>query len=316
MRLRTVGRVGFPLLLLAASCRTGGRGPVSPAPPPTPAGGGPPAAVDLRFFAVGDTGTGEPDQFAVGRAIAEKCRTSRCDFGVLLGDNFYPDGVTSADDPQWQSKFERPYAELLAAGQRFFAVLGNHDYADGADLGRGAHQVAHSRADPRFVLPAPHYTFAEGPARFVALDTQMLLARDEVHAEQERLLTSAAAHSGGTPRPWLIGLGHHPYLSNGTNGNAPRRLARFLEDVVCRHADLYLAGHDHNLQVLSAPGCGALLVVSGGGGYATYAVGDRQPALFQAQTLGFAYVIVTAQTLRVEMIDGGGQTLFSHERAR
>jgi hypothetical protein len=282
---------------------------------PTPEPTAPPVT-DLRFFALGDAGTGGPEQFAVGRAIADKCRADRCDFGLLLGDNFYPDGVVSADDGQWRSKFEEPYADLLAAGVPFYAALGNHDYADGADLARGAHQVAHARADVRFRMPAAQYSFSQGPGRFVALDTQMLLSREESRGEQERLIAEASAHSGGGPRPWLVAFGHHPYLSNGTNGNAPPRLARFLEDVVCPHADLYLAGHDHNLQVLTSPACGALLVVAGGGGYATYPVAGGQPALFQMQTLGFAYVTLSTQMLRVEMLDGAGHSLFVHERPR
>ena len=46
-------------------------------------------------------------------------------FVVLLGDNFYEDGVASVDDPQWQTKFEDPYANIDLP---FYAVLGNHDH--------------------------------------------------------------------------------------------------------------------------------------------------------------------------------------------
>ena len=306
--------VWIVLGLATAACGGGRRRPDAPAPStPTPT---PPSTGDLRFFALGDTGTGGPEQFQVGRAIADKCRVSRCDFGILLGDNFYPDGVASADDPQWRTKFEEPYAALLADGIRFRAVLGNHDYADAADATRAGHQVARSGVDPRFVMPAHFYRFEEGPARFVALDTQALSLDPGVHSAQEGLIASAAAHSGSAPRPWLVALGHHPYLSNGTNGNATPRLARFLEDVVCPQADLYLAGHDHNLQVLASPSCRALLVVSGGGGYRTYPLSQAQPSLFQAQSLGFAYVTLTRQRLELEMIDAAGATLFTHTRVR
>jgi tartrate-resistant acid phosphatase type 5 len=313
VRLRT--SVVLLWMVVLIQCRGGGRGPTPPTPPPTPTPVTPPAG-ELRFFALGDTGTASAEQFQVGRTIAAHCRAHGCDLGVLLGDNFYPDGVGAADDPQWQSKFEEPYAELLASGIRFHAVLGNHDYADAADQSRAAQQVARSAVDPRFVMPAAHYRFERGPARFAALDTQMLALRDDGHAAQERIVADAAAHSAGTPRPWLVALGHHPYRSNGPNGNAGPRLARFLEDVVCRQADLYLAGHDHNLQVLTAPGCDALLVVSGGGGYATYPVGNQQPSLFQVQAHGFAYVTLSANRLIVEMIDSAGRVLFRHERAR
>jgi N-acetylmuramoyl-L-alanine amidase len=64
---------------------------------------------------VGDTGTGGPDQFKVAGAIFQTCASSGCDFGLLLGDNFYPDGVSSADDPQRKTKFEQPYFAVLRA---------------------------------------------------------------------------------------------------------------------------------------------------------------------------------------------------------
>lgn len=102
------------------------------------------APASVRFFAMGDQGTGDPDQGNVARAVFELCQRSGCDFGLLLGDNFYPSGVESTSDPQWQAKFEKPYADLLAAGIPFYAVLGNHDTDEGRDWGRADHQVAYS----------------------------------------------------------------------------------------------------------------------------------------------------------------------------
>jgi tartrate-resistant acid phosphatase type 5 len=310
---RQPGLSAVALLLALAGCRSGG-GPRPPVTTPTPTPTIPPVA-PVRFVAVGDTGSGNEDQFRVGRAMARKCRSEGCDFGVLLGDNFYPDGVASANDPQWQTKFEEPYVELLGAGLRFHAVLGNHDYADRDDAGRAAQQVERSRVDARFVMPALHYAFDRDTVRLVALDTQRLLLHEDSHAAQGQALAEASTHSGAG-RPWVIALGHHPYLSNGPNGNAARPLTRFLEDVVCPRADLYLAAHDHNLQVLKSPQCGALLVIAGGGGYRTYGLPGGQPALFQTQTHGFAYVTATAAALRVEMLDGDGNSLFVHELTR
>ena len=295
--------------LALAACRSGGSG--SPRPP---AGGSPPGGhleAGPRFFAVGDQGTGSPDQHQVGRAIRDKCRASRCDFGVLLGNNFYPDGVTSAEDPQWKAKFEDPYAELLAMGVPFYPVLGNHDYADGADFSRGAHQVAYGIGHPLWRMPATHHVFEHGNVLFAALDTMRLDAGPREAEDEQQDLVEAASGSG--PR-WVVALGHHPYASNGQNGDARRRLARFLEREVCGKADVYLSAHDHNLQVLPPlPSCDTLQVIAGGGGYATYTLPGGHPSLFQRQTLGFAYVAVDGNRLRLEMIGPDGGTLFTHE---
>lgn len=274
----------------------------------------PHSAPATRFFGLGDSGTGSPHQHRVGSAIRDKCAAAGCDFGILLGDNFYPDGVESAEDPQSSTKFEQPYADLLAAGIPFRAVLGNHDYADGRDFSRGAHQIAYGQGHPLWLMPATHYVFEDARALFVALDTTALDAgRPRAEAEQARMVEQAAAANS---RPWLIAVGHHPFASNGTNGNARGRLERFLSSQICPRADLYLSGHDHNLQVLSVPSCRALLAISGGGGYATYALPGGQAALFQSQALGFAYVSVEATRLTVELVGADGQTLFTHTLTR
>jgi len=83
----------------------------------------------LRLIALGDTGTGNEDQRKVAEGMAKICEQSGCDLVLLLGDNFYPDGVNSTVDPQFKSKFELVYQKLNLP---FFAVLGNHDVRQNA----------------------------------------------------------------------------------------------------------------------------------------------------------------------------------------
>jgi hypothetical protein len=234
---------------------------------------------------------------------------------VLLGDNIYPDGVASVEDPQWSAKFERPWSDLLASGLPFHPVLGNHDYADSNDWARGAHQVAYGRVNARWLMPAEHYVFASGLATFIALDTTAIVgARPGAEDAQAAMVEGAIA---GNTRPWIIALGHHPYLSNGTNGNAGRRLASFIEGQLCGKIDLYLSGHDHNLQVLKpSSSCRMLQVVSGGGGYETYALPGGNPAFFQVQSLGFVHVAVEATRLTLEVWSAEGTRLFVHVLAK
>ena len=76
---------------------------------------------------------------------------------------------------------------------------------------------------------------------------------------------------------------------------------------------MYVSGHDHNLQVLKpADACQTLLVVSGGGGYETYPLTGTNPTHFQAQSLGFAYITVTSETLRIDMVNEDRRVLFTH----
>ena len=47
----------------------------------------------LQLIAVGDTGTGNEDQFKVAEGMAKVCEKYGCDLVLMLGDNFYPNGV-------------------------------------------------------------------------------------------------------------------------------------------------------------------------------------------------------------------------------
>ena len=58
----------------------------------------------LLLIAVGDTGTGNEEQFEVANGMAKVCQESGCDLVLLLGDDFYQDGFNSTEDPQVKAK--------------------------------------------------------------------------------------------------------------------------------------------------------------------------------------------------------------------
>ncbi len=276
----------------------------------------------VRFLAVGDTGMGNAEQLKVAAAMAKTCAARGCDFVLLLGDNIYQTGVDSADDPQWRTKFEEPYAALQLP---FYATLGNHDYGGlGNDFARPEGELAYARRGGRFKLPARRYHFVQGPAEFFSLDTNA--ARWQRDPEQT---AEVAGWMAASKAPWKIAFSHFPYLSNGPHGNAgayeparPSPLKRFGTDVigrgaevkalldaaVCGKADLYLSGHDHSIQWLSER-CGGSteLIVSGAGAEATQ-VSDRNPVHFQAAALGFVYLVASAAELTAELVDAEGKT--------
>jgi 3',5'-cyclic AMP phosphodiesterase CpdA len=128
------------------------------------------APEELSFVAIGDMGTGGPGQKRIAASIAERARAEPIDFVLTLGDNFYPAGVLSVDDPQWTSTIEDVYADH---GLRvpFHATLGNHDHQ-----GFPLEQVAYSAVSDRWSMPAPYYlhtrVLADGTeVAFFALDT-------------------------------------------------------------------------------------------------------------------------------------------------
>ncbi len=278
----------------------------------------------LRFAALGDTGLGDAGQYAGAAALDYKCRRSGCAFAVLLGDNIYQSGVTSVADPQFDTKFEMPYANNPLP---FYAVLGNHDYGGGGrgdEFEKGQFQVDYSAVSAKWRMPAASYRFSSGPVDFVGLDTNMQMygidAQQRVDVQSWLSLSTA---------PWKIALGHHPYRSNGQHGNAGAYngvagvpvdsgdgVKSFMEDIVCGRADILLSGHDHNLQWLEPDGTcvGTELIVSGAGARPKSLRGSANAGYnrtyFQAAQLGLAYLVVTPQQLTVEFVGENGAVLF------
>ena len=77
----------------------------------------------VKFAVIGDTGTGDKHQVAVGKQLAATREKFPFGFVVMVGDNIY--GGNSAKD--YDRKFTIPYKPLLDAGVKFYAALGNHD---------------------------------------------------------------------------------------------------------------------------------------------------------------------------------------------
>jgi hypothetical protein len=279
----------------------------------------------VRFVAMGDTGTGETDQQKVGNTVAAVCKQRGCDFVQLLGDNLYESGADSADDPIWQTHFETPYA---AIDLDFWVILGNHDYGHsgaGTDFGKGKNEIDYAAKSPKWKLPSAywHQTFskASGEVEVFGLDTNMILfGRDD---DQKKDIDQWLAASKAA---WKIAVGHHPYKSNGSHGNAGSYDERFgisippvngknvkavLEDHVCGKVDLYLSGHDHSRQWINESCKGTELAVSGAGAKATELGGDN-PSLFESLELGFLYIVIEGKKLTAEFIDENGQTEFTH----
>ncbi len=286
-----------------------------PAPPPPP-------RTDLRFIAMGDTGTADAGQKKIANTIEAKCKKDGCDFVQLLGDNLYDSGASSVDDAIWQEKFEVPYA---AIDLDFFAVLGNHDYgANGAgtDFGKGKNEVEYTKKSKKWKMPSAYFHFEKKNAEIFALDTNMILY-GQAGPQKTDMTTWLAASKA----EWKIAVGHHPYKSNGPHGNAGNydglpipvvggsNVKSFMEDTVCGKVDVYFCGHDHSRQWLNVSCKGTELAVSGAGAKATELKANN-PALFESLELGFLYIIIDGKKLTAEFIDENGKTEFTHTLAK
>jgi len=89
---------------------------------------------DRFVFVIGDWGRANEPQRVAAQMMAQLAGCMKPEFIISTGDNFYPHGVDSADDAQWQDSFLDVYNSESIKDLTWYAVLGNHDYGDSLDM--------------------------------------------------------------------------------------------------------------------------------------------------------------------------------------
>jgi len=263
----------------------------------------------LRVVVIGDMGTGRPDQHQVAATLTTRAKLDAYDLALTLGDNFYPRGVQSAEDPQWTTAFEDVYNDP-ALDIPFFASLGNHDH-----LGVPTAQVDYAKREGRWRMPARWYAFEEhladgGSAAFFALDTQALRASTKDREAQVAWLDGRLAASEAE---WTIVYGHHPPFTHGHHDGS-RTMRNHVVPVLARHgADLHLSGHNHHLELLE-PKDGVTYAVSGAaaGLDKSYETKVGDDTVFIKNGGGFLELSITSRELVMVFVGLDGSELHTH----
>jgi hypothetical protein len=245
--------------------------------------------VSLSLLALGDTGARPDDpprlraQLAVASALAAEDTRLPVDALLLLGDHFYDEGLREDElVSRLRANLVRPYCRFLdlgaprsrevagacevpPAGRRpvpLHALLGNHDYLTPGSVERERESIPLFLANWRMQAPgAAVVELGEG----VSL---VLFESDPVFrgAAPEGLARALRAAAG----PWRILAAHQPIAVVGTSEREAYQSfrARVVSEIAAAGVpvQLYLSGHEHNLQVLVMdPPAPPLHVVSGGG---------------------------------------------------
>jgi len=276
-----------------------------------------PAGPRADFLAMGDWGEGKPAQKAVADALAQYAENQHVPFaGMLLaGDNFYVKLPGGADDPQWQTLFEKMY-DPVRLPMPFYASLGNHDYDDRKDVIEL--QYAKLHPESRWKLPARHYRVELPPdhpmVTVIMLDSNKQVINDLDWADQRRWLETELAKPRTTD--WVICCAHHPLFSNGAAGNNGVLQKDWGTLFKKYHVDFYLCGHDHNLQHLEIPDWPVSFVMCGGGGaHAAPMLHDNLPP-FSRTVYGFVHLTFTPQLAIVSYIGTDDQPVHVFMRTK
>ncbi len=249
----------------------------------------------LRVLAFGDFGDGGEPQKQVAARMRAYHAEHPFDFALTLGDNFYSTGMAGPEDERWKTWWSDLYDPLHI---QFYATLGNHDWGQ---PNSPAAEIVYSQRSPSWRMPAAYYTFTAGAAQFFALDTdvisekQLLWLRDSLAASRAR---------------WKIVYGHHPIYSEGQHEDNNVKIAQLLP-VLRGQADIYLAGHDHDMQHLKPEGKLHFFVAGSGGKLRTIEPGPR--SIFAKSANGFAVMEVHADVLSMTYVGVDGEVLYRYE---
>lgn len=246
----------------------------------------------LQFLVVGDWGQDSAQQRQIAAAMAGVAGRNETRFVISTGDNFYPHGVGSVTDPQFQMSFEDIYS-APSLQTPWYAVLGNHDYEGSPNA-----EVAYSGRSSRWRMPSRYWSqqMAIGPenASFYFLDTTPIARLNNPAAHVPLLGASEEARQqlqwferalAADRSPWKIVVGHHPILSSGNHGEAPALAERVKPLLEHYGVQIYFNGHDHDLEHLVDHGVNYVCSGSGALSRQVEAVAESR---FAYANIGFA----------------------------
>jgi len=252
----------------------------------------------LTFAVIGDSGTGEKPQFDIASQMVAARLKTPFDTVIMLGDNIYEGGKPQYFKPH----FEDPYKDLLDAGVKFYAALGNHD----------APYAAEHVKYPKFNMGGKRYYSFErnnGFVEFFALDTT---EQDGASMSEAQLKWVKDALSSSKAY-WKIVYFHHSIYSSGKMHSPYLKLRSQLEPLFVDYkVNVVFSGHFHVYERLK-PQKGIQYYVAGSGGKlmkgnlnrnsAIFATGNDQVQIFLLSEIEGREMVVTAIDLSGKVVD-------------
>lgn len=280
----------------------------------------------LHFIAMGDWGrNGADHQKQVAEQMGKTAAEIKAQFIVATGDNFYPSGVISEFDPLFKYSFEDIYTAFSLQWD-WYLVLGNHDYKSNPDA-----QVEYSKISRRWKMPARYYSkkFAINgdttqQVLIAFIDTNPLIpefyknteygpnVRGQDTTKQKNWLKKTLSDPSPNIK-WKIVVGHHPMFTGGsrTESYDSKAIRSSLKPVLDKYnVDVYLSGHEHNLQHITPPGK-THHFISGSASEKT-PVKLIPNSKMAASEYGFMLFSINADTLLVQTINEKGEIIYTN----
>lgn len=174
------------------------------------------------------------------------------DIIVLLGDNFYPSGVTDINDDKWNN-----YSDVFGnITNPIYSILGNHDY-----LSNPLSQVNNSNWN----MPSWYYKEDFNNVELYFLDTVQFNTHSDLSTLKiESTHNSSIEYLIKNQLNWLetelaenidkqkIVFGHYPAITNGIYNKDSNMIYHYLINIFKKYnVKSYISGHEHNIQYIN-----------------------------------------------------------------
>lgn len=215
----------------------------------------------LRFFVIGDFGSGDSSQRSVAALMVKEFQRLSGDnpvrFVITTGDNIYGTfgfalrfNGSGDKDTHWDSRFFRPYAPILTHIP-FYPSLGNHDGNE-----TEAREDLPAYLDNFFFpahIPSRYYRFSYGGlADFFALDSTTNSETgppSPAYTKEGEQFKWLQTNMSDSRVPWKIPYMHHPPFNAGPRHPAvAQEMAHFLDVFKQTGVKVMFSGHEHNFQ--------------------------------------------------------------------
>lgn len=297
-----------------------------------------------NFLVIGDWGRcGEYYQKELAEQLSYASLSLDANFIISTGDNFYQIGVSSVDDPLWNSSYENVYRQF-SLQIPWFVVLGNHDIVANPQA-----EIDYSKKSSRWHVPDwrldcqdADWHMAKGGCvkipfdekdttknmLFIFLNTNPFIdtyysygsdyrfyvkSKDSVEQKLWLRKTLAASERDHTIR-WRFVIGHHPLFTNGKHWDDAKQLRGHLKALFDSfHVDAYICGHDHDLEYLKPEGYTQYFVSGAGSEVRKWDTTHLDKSTkWQSKTpiQGFMTFSVTYDSIMVNVIDRQGKILY------
>lgn len=284
---------------------------------------------NISFITFGDWGReGKFGQQETADVMGKYASGNKTDFILVLGDNFYPTGVKSVYDPHWKVSFEYVYT-APSLQIPWYVTLGNHDYGGSIQA-----QIDFSEINNRWKLPARYYSFEQNiddstKALFVIIDSNPFIKsyltidtlneeldlnsindlRNQDTKKQLLWLDSVLANSKAK---WKIVAAHHPVYSGGEHGNTAEMIELINPLLIKYNVNLFLCGHDHDMQHILKPGSNVNYFVAGSGSKLRSTT-KTEDTKFASSENGFLTISINKKRIRAAFIGLSGNELYNYE---